>query len=201
MVRLWPLLAGQLRLPILIWEPIPGLPKCHWAYASTSDIFITGAIINSSNGFVKKNSQANSVVKGIFYSNKNFSDQWAYAMAAYQTQFAYGDIDDAGAVASINGTYRAGTPTTILTRIVSGGTGNGGNNYTGSPSNQNVLQLARPQVPMWLTGEQPVHIRCRDLLYRKFAKYLPWEKLKFFQIRPLLIYFYPMYHPGPELLK
>ena len=116
-------------------------------YASTSDIFITGAIINSSNGFVKKNNQANSVVKGIFYSNKNFSDQWAYSMAAYQPQFAYTDVDGAGEVTSINGTYRAGTPTTELTHIVSGGSGNGGNNYTGSSSNQNAFTACIPTNP------------------------------------------------------
>ena len=108
-------------------------------YASTSDIFITGAIFNSSTGFsyTSKSAGASSVVKGIFYSNKNFSDKWAYSMAAYQPQFGYGGIGGEGQVAAINGTYRAGTPIPEIIYIVAGGSGNGGNNYTGSPSNQN----------------------------------------------------------------
>jgi len=118
--------------------------KVPLGFSSTSDIFITGAIINSSNGFVKKNNQSNSVVKGIFYCNKNFSEQWSYAMGAYQGQFAYNAISALGAVASTNGYYRAGTPTTVLANIVSGGTGNGGSNYTGSPSNQNNFTACIP---------------------------------------------------------
>lgn len=102
-------------------------------FSSTSDVFISGVIINSSNGFSKKNN-ANSVVKGIFYSNKNFSDQWAYAIAAYQPQFVYAAIGAPGQVTSINGNYRAGTPTTQINNLVNGGSGGGGNNYTGSPS-------------------------------------------------------------------
>ena len=116
-------------------------------YTSTSDIFITGAIINSSNGFVKKNSQSNSVLKGIFYSNKNFSDQWSYSMAAYQPQFAYSDVDGSGEVVSIKDTYGAGTPITQIAYIVSGGSGNGGNSYTGSPSNQNAFTACMPLSP------------------------------------------------------
>ena len=103
-------------------------------YASTSDIFVTGAIINSSNGFIKLNGNTNSVVKGMFYSNKNFSDQWAYAIAAYQPQFTYADIGAAGNVSSINGDYRAGTPIPVITTLVQGASGGGGNNYTGSKS-------------------------------------------------------------------
>jgi hypothetical protein len=103
-------------------------------FASTSDIFITGAIINSSNGFIKMNGNTNSVVKGMFFSNKSFSDQWAYAIAAYQPQFSYATIGGSGQVVSINGSYRAGTPLPILTNLVQGGSSGGGNNYTGSQS-------------------------------------------------------------------
>lgn len=108
-------------------------------YASTSDIFITGAIFNSSTGFLytNKSSSASSVVRGMFYSNKNFTDKWVYSIAAYQPQFGYGAIGGEGQVAAINGTYRAGTPIPEILYIVAGGSGNGGNNYTGSPSNQN----------------------------------------------------------------
>jgi MBG domain (YGX type)/Secretion system C-terminal sorting domain len=112
--------------------------KVPLGFTSTSDIFVTGAIINSSTGFVKLNGNTNSVVKGIFYSNKNFTDQWAYATAAYQPQFGYSAIAGPGQVVSINGTYRAGTPmpfvgkTSPQVHLVNGGSGGGGNNYTGS---------------------------------------------------------------------
>ncbi len=109
------------------------ITKVPVGFSSTSDLFISGAIIQSSNGFTKNNN-ASSVVKGIFNSNKPFSDQWSYAMAAYRPQFHYEDIDGPGEVTSINGAYRAGTPTTQVRNLVSGGTSGGGNNYTGSSS-------------------------------------------------------------------
>jgi hypothetical protein len=101
-------------------------------FSSTSDIFVTGLILNSSTGFVKNNNDASSTVKGIFYSNKTFKDQWAYATAAYQPQFTYTSVADSGQVTSINGNYKAGTPTTQLSNLVNGGSGGGGNNYTGN---------------------------------------------------------------------
>ena len=122
------------------------ITKIPVGYASTSDIFVTGAIINSSTGFAVINSKANSVLKGMFYSNKSFSDQWAYAMGAYQPQFEYNAIAAPGAVTSVNGTYRAGTPKPVIAYIVGGGTGNGGNNYTGSPSNQNAFTACIPSM-------------------------------------------------------
>ncbi|HKZ65863.1 MAG TPA: MBG domain-containing protein, partial [Chitinophagaceae bacterium] len=107
--------------------------KVPLGFSSTSDIFITGVILNSSKGFAKKNN-ANSVVKGIFYSNTSFTDQWTYGIAAYQPQFTYSSIAGPGQVTSINGNYRAGTPTTQINNLVNGGSGGGGNNYTGSTS-------------------------------------------------------------------
>lgn len=108
-------------------------------FASTSDIFVTGAIINSDSGFVKLNGNTSSVVKGKFFSNKYFNDQWGYAIAAYQKPpsynfVTYSEIGAPGQVASINGTYRAGTPIPIIPYLVNGGSGGGGNNYTGSSS-------------------------------------------------------------------
>src|SRR5688572_4537070 len=108
-------------------------------YASTSDIFVTGAIINSSIGFIKQNGNTNSVVKGMFYSTKAFSDQWGYAIAAYkkpvgQGYVTYDEIGGCGQVISVNGNYRAGTPMPIIQYLVNGGSGGGGNNYTGSGS-------------------------------------------------------------------
>jgi hypothetical protein len=112
-----------------IW--ITKVPLC---FSSTSDIFITGAKINSSNGFVKtSSSNTSSVLKGRYYSNRTFKDQWAYGIAAYKPQFWYADIDDPGAVASVNGTHKAGTPIPIKSRLVSGGSGSSGN-YAGSRS-------------------------------------------------------------------
>ena len=102
-------------------------------FSSTSDVFISGAIINSSNGFNKQNN-ANTVLTGVFNSSKNFSGQWSYGMAAYQPQFTYQTIADTGKVVAVNGTYRAGTPLPVLGSLVAGGTGGGGNNYTGSSS-------------------------------------------------------------------
>lgn len=110
------------------------ITKVPVGFASTSDIFITGAIINSSNGFVKSGGNTNSVLNGMFFCTKPFSDQWAYQMAAYQPEFAYSNIGDAGQVVSINGTYRAGTPIPEIPYLVQGASGGGGNNYTGSKS-------------------------------------------------------------------
>jgi hypothetical protein len=124
-------------------------------FSSTSDIFISGAVIQSANGFVKKNG-ANSVVKGIFYSNKPFSDQWSYAMAAYRPKFNYGDIDQAGEVASTNGTYKAGTPTTQISNLVSGGTSGGGNNYTGSSSSNENFTACLVGDAVTVTGRRAV---------------------------------------------
>jgi len=104
-------------------------------FASTSDIFVTGVIINSSNGFIKQNGNTSSVVKGAFYSNRSFSDQWTYGIAAYQPQFTYSTIGGEGQIVSINGNYRAGTPLVNgapLQFLVQGASGGGGNNYTGS---------------------------------------------------------------------
>jgi len=117
-------------------------------FASTSDLFVAGAIINSSSGFQKLSGNTNTVVVGKFYTNKTFSDQWTYAIAAYQRPqtpptppyefVTYEMLGDPTNVASlkgivpINGAYRAGTPLPILNYLVQGASGGGGNNYTGS---------------------------------------------------------------------
>ncbi|HEX6170691.1 MAG TPA: S8 family serine peptidase [Chitinophagaceae bacterium] len=115
------------------------ITKVPVGFASTSDIFVSGAIINSSNGFVKQNGNTNSVVKGAFYCTKNFSDQWTYGIAAYRQPpdydyVTYDQIGGAEQIQSINGTYRAGTPIPIIQYLVQGGSGGGGNSYTGSTS-------------------------------------------------------------------
>ncbi|HKB45002.1 MAG TPA: T9SS type A sorting domain-containing protein, partial [Chitinophagaceae bacterium] len=128
------IIADNISVPFTKYDAASNtwITKVPVGFSSTSDIFITGAIINSSTGFVKNNN-ANTVVKGKFYSNlNNFKDQWAYASAAYQPQFTYASIADSGQVTTINGMYRAGTPTTQIAHLVNGGSGGGGNNYSGS---------------------------------------------------------------------
>lgn len=109
------------------------ITKVPVGFSSTSDIFITGAIINSSTGFVAKNG-SNSVLNGFFLSNKSYSDQWSYAMAGYRPIFSYQSIADSASVASINGKYKAGTPIPVISNLVGGGSSGGGNNYSGSSS-------------------------------------------------------------------
>jgi hypothetical protein len=95
--------------------------------------------MNSTNGFLKMNGNTNSIVKGAFYSNKTFSDQWTYGIAAYQIPIANGGpyvtydmIKNDGNVISTNGSYKSGTPSPIVNYLVQGASGGGGNNYTGS---------------------------------------------------------------------
>ena len=128
-------------------------------YSSTSDIFISGAVIKSNNRGFKKLSGGNTVVQGKFYSNIcNFSDQWTYAMAAYQPPFDFTAVTPDGKVASVNGAinginYRAGAPIPFVgttgsqtPHLVSGGSGGGGSNYTGSTSSYENF-TACPVIP------------------------------------------------------
>jgi hypothetical protein len=107
-------------------------------FSSTADIFITGAIVNSKTGFIRGR-DAGSVLSGIFQSNVSYNGQWNYAMAAYQPEAGnryvqYRQLTTAGDVIAMSGSFKAGTPMPWLSRITSGGTGNGGSNYTGSSS-------------------------------------------------------------------
>lgn len=119
-------------------------------FNSTADIFITGAIINSSNGFVKQ-SGASTVAKGMFYSNKSFTGKWTYALAAYQPQFTYASIAGAGQITSVSGTNRAGTPNPQLAGLVSGGSGSGGKDYTGSPCSLDAFTACMPSDPAYVS--------------------------------------------------
>ncbi|MBK5272875.1 MAG: T9SS type A sorting domain-containing protein, partial [Bacteroidia bacterium] len=138
----WAIPDGKIIADNTVSSPVTSFDVSHniWitkvpvGFGSTSDIFITGAIINSSTGFVKSNGNTSSDLNGIFYSNKDYSDQWAYAIAAYQPQFDYSSIAGPGQVLSVKGNYSSGTPTTQIQNLVSGGSGGGGNNYSGSTS-------------------------------------------------------------------
>lgn len=107
-------------------------------FNSTADVFITGTVVNSSNGFVKaKNPGA--LVSGIFQSNVIFNGQWSFAMAAYKalagpSYVQLTDLAAEGNVVAVSSSYKAGTPIPWLSRITGGGSGNGGSNYTGTPS-------------------------------------------------------------------
>ena len=103
---------------------------------TSNDIFITGGIINSINGFLALTGK-NSTVSASWYSNKSsLASSWFYGLACYQPQFSYSNIAGPNKVLpiAISGA-KAGTPSTITTSLVSGGSGNGSNNnYTGSYS-------------------------------------------------------------------
>ncbi|MEO8412677.1 MAG: MBG domain-containing protein [Ginsengibacter sp.] len=110
------------------------ITKVPLGFKCTPNVFITGAIINSGNGFVKTNSYPGSTVKGIFYSTTHYCEQWAYGIAAYQPQFTYSSIAASGKVAAIQRYYPAGTPIPEVKYLVRGGTTGDKDNYCGSTS-------------------------------------------------------------------
>jgi hypothetical protein len=149
--------------PVTSFDIVKGrwVTKVPVGYASTSDIFVTGAIINSSNGFIKQNGNTSSTVKGMFFSNRSFTDQWAYAMAAYQlpqtpvppVYATYSMIAAPGDIVSINGTYRAATPIPLIPYIVQGASG-GGTNYSGSKSSFDNFTACLVTAPGSITQRQ-----------------------------------------------
>jgi hypothetical protein len=68
--------------------------------------------------------------------------------------FTYANIDGNGnaGVVPINGNYRAGTPLPEIAYLVQGGSGGGGNNYTGSSANFNNY-TACIQSPSYVSRE------------------------------------------------
>lgn len=100
---------------------------------SSSDIFISAAILPSSSGFTVTSGKQ-SVITGSFVSNKSYSSDWFYGIAAYQPPFTYADVAAPGAVSAIGGGRQAGTPLNQLKGLVPGGSGGGGSNFTGSYS-------------------------------------------------------------------
>jgi hypothetical protein len=168
------IIADNIAAPITNFDAATNtwITKVPLGFASTSDIFITGAIINSSTGFAKKNN-ANTVVTGVMYSNKFFKDQWTYASAAYQlpkptNYFTYAQVGGAGQVVAVNGTYRAGTPLPVIQYLVQGGSGGGGgNNYTGSTASFSNFTACIPSdssaVNRMMTAiAQPVQVASQD---------------------------------------
>lgn len=125
--------------------------KVPLGFSSTADIFMTGAIISSKNGFIKSKN-AGSVLSGAFRSNVAFNGQWNYAIAAYTKSattgyIQYNELAEAGAIVAMStSSLKAGTPMPWISRITAGGTGNGGSNYTGSPSNYDNFSSCVPTV-------------------------------------------------------
>jgi hypothetical protein len=142
-------IAGSPTSPISsIWNPSLGM----WVTTvpanlnTTSDIFISGAIVNSQTGFKKqKNTSSYTSITGSFSSNVTFSSRWLYSMAAYQVPVTFtplferatfdGAINTNRYVVSVNTQpYGSGTPMPFINYVVAGGTGSGNGNYTGNTS-------------------------------------------------------------------
>ena len=133
--------SPDVQAPVSFYDVTRGvfITKVPVGFSSTADIFISGALVNSRNGFAKgKNS--GTVLSGIFQSNVPFDGQWNYSMAAYLQKdgnyVQYPQLQKNGDIVAMStSTYKAGTPLPWISLITYGGTGNGGSNYTGSPSN------------------------------------------------------------------
>ena len=113
---------------------------------SSSDIFISGAAISSTNGYIASSGKSSQVTAS-FYSNKTFSSTWAYGLSAYQPTFTESDVAASGVVNAIANGTKAGTPTNQTGNLVSGGSGTGGTNYTGSYSSNDSYTACNYQTP------------------------------------------------------
>jgi hypothetical protein len=143
--------TSSVTAPVSYFDAVRGafVTKVPLGFSSTADIFIAGAIISSKNGFTKLKN-AGSVLSGAFRSNVDFSGQWNYAIAAYTKSATPGYIgfnqlaEEGSIVAMSTSSLKAGTPMPWISRITAGGTGNGGSNYTGSPSNYDNFSSCVP---------------------------------------------------------
>jgi len=105
----------------------------------SADIFITGVIINSSNGFTAGAGKASSLSVYCKTNLPSFNSSWFCGLACYQPQFAYSSISGTNQVYPVANGMKAGTPTTQTAFVVSGGSGGGGANYTGGYSSTDPL--------------------------------------------------------------
>ena len=101
----------------------------------SDDIFVTGSAINSGNGYTLAGNGSSTLLSGSWTSDKTFSSQWWYGLACYQPTFTTAEtgsvnIDDGTPVSG----HSAGTPNNQTGGLVSGGSGTGGSDYTGSYS-------------------------------------------------------------------
>jgi predicted esterase len=99
----------------------------------SADIFVSGAAINSGTGFSLSGPTHATLLSGSWSSNKNISSQWWYGLASYQPIFDNTSVGSVNATdGSPTGGHIAGTPNDQSGGLVSGGSGNGGSNYTGN---------------------------------------------------------------------
>jgi hypothetical protein len=108
-------------------------------YAS-SDIFVSGAAITSSSGFMLSGTTNETVLSGSWTSDKAIASGWWYGLACYQPTFTTASV---GSVNADDGVpivgHSTGTPNSETGGLVSGGSGDGGSNYTGSFSSQDIF--------------------------------------------------------------
>lgn len=126
---------------------------------SNSNLFIAGTIINSSNGFTATSGKYTQL-NGYFYTNKtSLNATWWYNMAVYQPQMSYSSISAANQVYPVlTSTKPAGTPSTLIANIKTGGSGTGGTNYIGNSSSVQSIsacQCTNPTVAA-ITGTTTV---------------------------------------------
>jgi hypothetical protein len=127
---------------------------------STSDIFISGAIITSSTGF-KVGAGKSSVINGSFTSNRpSFSDSWFYGIGAYQPPFDYSAISAPGKVTAVGGGDKAGTPLPEKPFLVAGGSGGGGSNFTGSNSSTDNFKTCQNATCNLAASIQQTNVPC-----------------------------------------
>lgn len=135
-------------------------------FSTSSDIFIAGAVVNSSNGF-KKGKNASTAIAGAFRSNvQGFKTHWLFGMGAYQSStvdifavFTLTSLQGMNQVIPVNGTYKSGTPVPHIAYIVNGGTGSGTNNFAGNTSSLdqfNACIVAPSLAPVTMQKEMPV---------------------------------------------
>ena len=122
--------------PITTFNGTMWITKVPLGY-SNNDIFISGGIINSSNGYVVGPGEKKTVLKGYWYSNKSISSKlWFYGVACYQPQINYTSIASANAVYPVGISHtNSGTPYPLISFWVPGGSGNGVQDYAGNMSN------------------------------------------------------------------
>lgn len=117
-------------------------------YAS-SDVFVTGAAITSSSGFTLSGSTNSTILAGSWSSDKAFVSEWWYGLACYQPTFTTASVGSVNADDGIPiGGHTSGTPNNQTGGLVSGGSGNGGSNYTGNFSTQDVFTACVVALPV-----------------------------------------------------
>jgi predicted esterase len=117
-------------------------------YAS-NDIFVTGAAINSSTGFTLSGTSNATMLSGSWSSDKSIASEWWYGLACYQPTFSTASVGSVNADDGVPiGGHNSGTPNNQTGGLVSGGSGDGGSNYTGDFSSQDVFTACVVTLPI-----------------------------------------------------